>query len=123
MSEEDKGRFIEVSWDDERSTSYIANLQVEAHDRDGVLLEITNILATLKIPFKSVNAFVTKKGIAVVQIGVEIRNTSDLALLKKKIMQIHGVTTVTRFCDDSHRTDQARPAFKILRAGRKRLYG
>lgn len=96
MSEEDKGRFIEVSWDDERSTSYIANLQVEAHDRDGVLLEITNILATLKIPFKSVNAFVTKKGIAVVQIGVEIRNTSDLALLKKKIMQIHGVTTVTR---------------------------
>ena len=96
MSEEDKGRFIDVWWDDERSTSYIANLQIEAHDRDGVLLEITNILATLKIPFKSVNAFVTKKGIAVVQIGVEIRNTSDLALLKKKIVQIQGVTSVTR---------------------------
>jgi GTP pyrophosphokinase len=96
MSEEDKGRFIDVWWDDDRSTSYIANLQIEAHDRDGVLLEITNILATLKIPFKSVNAFVTKKGIAVVQIGVEIRNTSDLALLKKKIVQIHGVMSVTR---------------------------
>ena len=45
MSEEDKGRFIDVWWDDERSTSYIANLQVEAPDRDGVLLEITNILS------------------------------------------------------------------------------
>lgn len=96
MSEEDKGRFIEVWWDTNRSTSYIANLQIEAHDRDGVLMEITNILSTLKIPFKSVNAYVTKKGIAVIQIGVEIRNTSDLALLKKKINQIQGVTSVTR---------------------------
>ena len=82
--------------DDERSTSYIANLQVEAPDRDGVLLEITNILSALKIPFKSVNAYVNKKGIAIIQIGVEIRNTSDLALLKKKIVQIQGVTSVTR---------------------------
>ncbi|MGN0150185.1 MAG: RelA/SpoT family protein [Clostridia bacterium] len=96
MAEEDKGRFIEVWWDTNRSTSYIANLQIEAHDRDGVLMEITNILSTLKIPFKSVNAYVTKKGIAVIQIGVEIRNTSDLALLKKKINQIQGVTSVTR---------------------------
>ncbi|MCC8169156.1 MAG: bifunctional (p)ppGpp synthetase/guanosine-3',5'-bis(diphosphate) 3'-pyrophosphohydrolase [Oscillospiraceae bacterium] len=96
MSEEDRHRFIEVWWDAERSTSYIANLQIEAHDRDGVLLEVTNILANLKIPFKSVNAYVTKKGMAIIQIGVEIRNTSDLALLTKKIKQIHGVTAVTR---------------------------
>lgn len=96
MSDEDKHRFIEVWWDKDRSTSYITNLQIEAHDRDGVLMEITNILANLKIPFKSVNAYVTKKGIAVVQIGVEIRNTSDLALLTKKIKQLHGVISVSR---------------------------
>ncbi len=96
MPDEDKGRFIEVWWDADRSTSYIANLQVEAQDRDGMLMEITNILSTLKIPFKSVNAYVTKKGVAVIQLGVEIRNTSDLALLKKKIVQLHGVTSVTR---------------------------
>ena len=96
MSEEDKGRFIDVWWDDERSTSYIANFQVDAPDRDGVLLEITNILSALKLPYKSVNAYVNKKGISIIQIVVEIRNTSDLALLKKKIVQIQGVTSVTR---------------------------
>ena len=96
MSDEDKGRFIEVMWDSERSTSYIANLKVEAHNRDGILLEITNILSTLKIPFKSVNANITKNDIAVIQIGVEIRNTSDLALLRKKIVQLHGIINVTR---------------------------
>ena len=96
LSEEDISRLIDVEWDEERSTSYVANLQVEAPDRDGVLLEITNILANLKIPFKSVNAFVNKKNIAVIQLGVEIRNTADLALLTKKIKQVRGVTSISR---------------------------
>ncbi len=96
LTEDDKKRFIEVSWDSEKSSSYISQLQIEAPDRDGVLLEVTNILSNLKIPFKSVNAFVTKKGMAIIQIGVEIRNTSDLSLLIKKIKQLHGVKTVSR---------------------------
>ncbi len=96
MSEEDLGRFIDVSWDAERSTSYTATLQIESKNRDGVLLEITNILANLKIPFKSVNAFVNKQDIAVINIGVEIRNTTDLALLVKKIKQLQGVINITR---------------------------
>lgn len=96
MSDEDLGRFIDVSWDAERSTSYTATLQIESKNRDGVLLEITNILANLKIPFKSVNAFVNKQDIAVINIGVEIRNTTDLALLVKKIKQLQGVINITR---------------------------
>ena len=96
LSDEDKNRFIPVEWDDERSTSYTANLQVESPNRSGILLEITNILAGLNIPFLSVNAFVNKKGIAVIQMGIEIRNTADLALVVKKIKQIRGVTSVTR---------------------------
>lgn len=96
MSAEDRARFIEVYWDEDRSTSYIANLQIEAPERQGLVLEVTNILANLKIPFKSVNAFANKQNIAIIQIGVEIRNTADLALLTKKIKQIHGVTSVKR---------------------------
>ena len=96
LSEEDIGRLIEVEWDEERSTSYVANLQIEAHDRDGVLLEITNILANLKTSVKSVNAYVNKKHIAVIQVGVEIRNTADLELVKKKIKQVQSVISISR---------------------------
>ena len=64
-----------------------------------MLMEITNILATLKVPFKSVNAYVTKKGMAVIQIGVELRNTSDLELLKKKFKQVRGIKSVTRMAN------------------------
>lgn len=96
MSEEDRGRFIEVWWDKERSTSYIANLQIESPDRDGILLEVTNVLADMKVHMKSVNAFVNKKGTAVIQVGVEIRNTADLAAINKKLKQIRGVNKISR---------------------------
>lgn len=97
LSEEDKARLIEVEWDRERSSSsYIANVRISGKDRDGMLLDVTNVLINLKIPFKSANAYVTKSGEAVIQVGVEIKNTSDLALLTKKFKQLPGVDSVTR---------------------------
>ena len=96
LSDEDKGRFIDVWWDEERSTSYIANLQIEAPDRDGFLLEVTNVLAEMKVHMKSANAFVNKKGIAVIQVGIEIRNTADLAAINKRLHQIHGISRISR---------------------------
>ena len=96
LSDEDKLRLIEVSWDENKSSSYIANIRISGQDRDGMLLDVTNILVDQKIPCKSANAFVNKSGEAVIQVGVEIRHTSDLALLTKKFKQLQGVESVTR---------------------------
>lgn len=96
LSPEDRARLIEVSWGMTRSTTYDANIQITGKDRDGMLLDVTNVLINLKIPLKSANVHVTKNGEAVIQVGVEIKNTSDLALLKKKFRQISGVTSVSR---------------------------
>ncbi len=96
LTPEDRARLIEVFWDKERSVSYDANMQITGKDRDGMLLDVTNVLINLKIPLKSVNAFVTKSGETVIQVGVEIKDTADLALLTKKFKQIEGVTGVTR---------------------------
>lgn len=96
LTDEDKARLIEVFWDEAPTASYEANLQIVGKDRDGMLLDVTNLLINLKIPLKSVNAFITKSGDTVIQVGVEIKNTSDVALLTKKFKQIDGVTTVTR---------------------------
>lgn len=96
LSDEDKARLIEVMWDTSNSASYTANISITCKDRDGLMLDVTNILINLKIPFKSVNAYVTKQGEAVIQVGVEIKNTSDLALLTKKFKQLPGVMNVSR---------------------------
>lgn len=96
LSEEDRNRFIDVSWDESKSSSYVANIRIAGTDRDGMLLDVTNILVDQRIPCKSANAYVTRSGEAVIQIGVEIQNTSDLALLTKKFKQLQGVESVTR---------------------------
>lgn len=96
LTPEDRARLIEVEWDTERAASYAANVCIIGRDRDGMMLDVTNVLINLKIPFKSVNAYVTKSGEAVIQVGVEIKNTSDLALLTKKFKQLDGVISVTR---------------------------
>lgn len=96
LAPEDRARLIEVSWDEHRDSSYTANIRIQGKDRDGFLLEVTNILVNLKIPCKSANAYVTKNGEAVIQVGVEIKNTSDLALLTKKFKQLPGVGSVSR---------------------------
>ncbi len=95
LSEEDRARLLEVEWDRVYSNSYVANIRISGKDRDGMLLDVTNVLINLKIPFKSANAY-AKNGEAIIQVGVEIKNTSDLALLTKKFKQIQGVDSVTR---------------------------
>ena len=96
LAPEDRARLIEVEWDNNNAASYDALVKITGHDRDGMMLDVTNILINLKIPFKSVNAYVTKAKEAVIQVGVEIKNTSDLALLTKKFKQLPGVTSVSR---------------------------
>ena len=95
LQPEDRARLIDVEWDKSHGASYMANISIIGRDRDGMLLDVTNILADLKIPFKSANAY-AKNGEAVIQVGVEIKDTSDLALLTKKFEQIPGVTNVSR---------------------------
>ena len=95
LTDEDRARLIEVKWDKGNSNSYIANIRITGKDRDGMLLDVTNVLVNLKIPFKSANAY-AKNGEAIIQVGVEIKDTSDLALLTKKFRQIEGVESVTR---------------------------
>lgn len=96
LSPEDRARLIEVEWDSSHASSYDALVKITGRDRDGMMLDVTNILITLKIPCKSVNAYVTKTKEAVIQVGVEIKNTSDLALLTKRFKQLPGVTSVSR---------------------------
>ncbi len=96
LAEEDRNRFIDVEWDINKATLSEAKIRIEVLDHDGLLIEITNIISTLKIPLKAINASVNKKGIAIISLGVELRNTSDLALLTKKIKQISGVRSVAR---------------------------
>ncbi|MCH5211875.1 MAG: bifunctional (p)ppGpp synthetase/guanosine-3',5'-bis(diphosphate) 3'-pyrophosphohydrolase [Oscillospiraceae bacterium] len=96
LSMEDRARLIDVTWDAERASTYDANVRITGQDRDGMLLDVTGILITHQVPFRSANAYVTKSGEAVIEVGIQIKNTSDLAKITKLFKQLPGVETVTR---------------------------
>lgn len=96
LSEEDKNRFIPVRWAEEKLASYIATLQVEADDRIGMMMNISACLADLKINCASIDSRITKKGLAVMNFGLEISSTADMKRVMNKIKQIPGVISVSR---------------------------
>lgn len=96
LSEEDRNRFIEVHWAEEKHASYIATLQIEADDRIGLMMNVSACLADLKINCSSIDSRATKKGIAIMNFGLEISDASDMKRAMNKIKQIPGVISVSR---------------------------
>lgn len=96
LSEEDKSRFIGVTWADESGTSYVANLMVECDDRPGMMTDVSAAITALKLNCVSITARVNKKGGAFMIFGVEITDMSDLKRAVVRIRQISGVHSVTR---------------------------
>ena len=96
LSEEDRARFIDVSWSIEPRSSYVANIQIEAPERAGIMYDVSAVLNDMHISCKTINAFVNKKNMAVVQVGVEITNTEELSLVQRRLSQLPDVVNVTR---------------------------
>ena len=95
-SQDGRERMIECSWEDAGS-AYLSEIVVEANDRNGLLLDVTMVLADIKVSVHSLNARVKKKSQLVqISAAIEINNTKELDMIIKRIRRIPGVTDVTR---------------------------
>ncbi len=96
FSPEEQLRFIKVYWADEVQSSFQALLCITAGDRDSLLVDITTILADLRIPLKGLNARTTKNSLAIVEISIEIKDIEHLDAAIKKLKNVNGVISVVR---------------------------
>ncbi len=96
LSEEDKARLIDVTWSIEPRSSYVAHIQIEAHERAGIMYDVSAVLNDMHISCKTINAFVNKKNMAVVQVGVEITNKEELSVVQRRLSQLPDVVGVSR---------------------------
>lgn len=94
--DDEKARLIDVSWENRRNSSYLAKLKIICSDRDGLVLEIANLVSDTKVSLKSINARSTKDSIAIVEITVEVSNTDQLNTLTKKLKNLKDIIEVTR---------------------------
>ncbi len=96
MDEAEKARLIDVSWENNLGTSYLSKLKIVCADRDGLVLEVANVVNETKVALKSLNARSTKDGLGIVEITVEVSNTDQLNTLIRKLNKLREIVEVTR---------------------------
>ena len=94
---EDLERMIEVSWDGSSGESFHVGIDIQAYDRNGLLMEVMAVLSELKITITNINAKVQEDTKTVsTNVVVDIRDISQLDFVMTKLRRIREVYTVQR---------------------------
>ena len=93
----EENRMIDVNWFEEnKSTSYLVDIEIYANDRSGLIADIMKELANQKTNIIAVNARANKEKIAITDISVEVENLEELNKIMKVLRKIDSVYEVNR---------------------------
>lgn len=93
---QNKERFIEVDWVENKKNEYKAEIEIKAIDRPGVLSEITLILAEANLLVNSLNAKTDKNSGVKINVILEIKDVQQLKKIMKRMKSLEGVQEVYR---------------------------
>ena len=99
MSETDRTRLIEAEWqqpDTKEKEKYMAEIQVYANNRTGLLVDLSKIFTERKIDLRSINSRTSKQEKATISMNFEIGSKEELRSLIEKIRQVESVIDVER---------------------------
>jgi GTP pyrophosphokinase len=92
----DPDRWVCVRWDTDSQNSYKVAIEIEAHDRDGLANDITNVLFAAKLSIGALNVHTSDDGYAKTNVVVAVRSNDDVRGVIAKLQQIQGVFQVSR---------------------------
>ncbi|MCR4989296.1 MAG: bifunctional (p)ppGpp synthetase/guanosine-3',5'-bis(diphosphate) 3'-pyrophosphohydrolase [Lachnospiraceae bacterium] len=100
LPETERSRIIEAEWDDSANVAndekYIAEIQIIANNRSGLLVDITKAFSERDIDILSLNSRVSKSGIASFLMSFQVVNTHELQRMIDKIQGVESVIEVAR---------------------------
>lgn len=67
-----------------------------AHDRQGLLMDLTKIFTEAKLDVKSMNIRTSKKGTATLDMGFIVHGRDELNRVIEKLRQLDGVMDIER---------------------------
>ena len=90
-------RQIDVNWASDVKAAFKTEIQIFCADRDGILRDVTTVLANEKVGLLGVNSLSdTNKHTAKIKLSLEVKDLNSLAKTMVKIQQIKGVSDVLR---------------------------
>lgn len=98
LSAAERERLIDVEWEGagDNGGQYLAELKMYAHDRQGLLMDISKIFTEAKLDVKSMNVRTSKKGTATLDMGFIVHGRDELNRVIDKLRQVEGVLDIER---------------------------
>ena len=98
MSEIVRTRLIEAEWQQDTRTAekYMAEIQIYANNRTGLLVDLSKILTERKVDVRSMNSRINKQERATISLSFEVGSKTELNSLVEKIRQVESVLDVER---------------------------
>jgi GTP pyrophosphokinase len=95
MAARNPERVIDAQWGGKHEGVYATDLLVEAHDRQGLLRDISDVLSKEKINVTAVNTQ-SRSGMARMSFTVELANAGQLQRVLGLVGEVAGVASVRR---------------------------
>lgn len=92
----EKERLMRAVWAGSESTLFTAQLVIECQNKNGILNQITGLIAAERMNIASLETHAQEREVARITLGIQIKNISDLEYIMKKIETIPAVTRVRR---------------------------
>jgi GTP pyrophosphokinase len=100
LSPFERQRLIDAEWEqeesDETGEKYLAEIAIYAHNRNGLLADVSKALTEKNIDIRSVNTRTSKQGIATMVIGFEIGGRDELQSIIDKLGNIDSIIDIER---------------------------
>ena len=93
---ENQGRWVNVSWADSITDSYVTTVTIASKDRSGLVMDIATVLNALNAKVRSLTARDTGSGLALTTVTLEVKSNGELKYLMGRLDSIPGVSSVVR---------------------------
>ena len=91
-----KGRWVKVTWAESPDVMFSTSLEIEADDRDGLMLDVATILTSLRLRTSEMSARSVGGGTAIVCLRFGVHNLTELENVRTRLRGISGVHNVER---------------------------
>lgn len=92
----DRERRVDVEWEQGANDVFLVTIEVIGYDRTGLLADILAILSGMKLSVSAANVKTGDDGMAVMNLGIQIKDLPQLEFIMTKIRRVKGIHSVRR---------------------------
>lgn len=93
---EEPDRWISARWDGSKSEAFISTLKAIGIDREGILIDVMNVLTNMRVPIHSISARQTKDGNCIIIMTISAESVEHLKGITARIEKVSQIYHVER---------------------------